>query len=155
MMANAWRDPGWRGAFLLVARATSTDGCADTAPVLIGGEAKDGSQGYDCSVDPVLSLQENKTVLRSLNPFATASNSSIFTTDVGTATYTGSGSLMDDFCSRCHMPTNYVDATIGVSKEGGPLGTSYEHGHISPTYDPTRVGTVTLADPVAAFGTTR
>ena len=29
MMSNAWRDPGWRGAFLLVARLTSTDGDCD------------------------------------------------------------------------------------------------------------------------------
>lgn len=34
MMANAWRDPGLRGAFLLVARLTSTDGCSDITPVL-------------------------------------------------------------------------------------------------------------------------
>ena len=150
MMANAWRDPGWRGAFLLVARATSTDGCADTTPVLSpAGKAKDGSQGYDCAPDPVTGK------LNSLNPFAVSVNSSTFKTDGADALYTGSGSLMDDFCSRCHMPTNYVDATIGVSKEGGPLGTTYEHGHISPTYDPTSVGTVTLADPIATFGTTR
>jgi hypothetical protein len=30
MMSNAWRDTGWRGAFLLVARLTATDGNCDT-----------------------------------------------------------------------------------------------------------------------------
>jgi hypothetical protein len=29
MMANSWRDPVWRGAFLLIARLTSTDGNCD------------------------------------------------------------------------------------------------------------------------------
>src|SRR5262245_25743626 len=33
MMANAWRDPAWRAAFLLSARQTSTDGdCAVPQP---------------------------------------------------------------------------------------------------------------------------
>src|SRR3954471_2790966 len=30
MMANAWRDPVWRAAFLMLARATSTNGECDT-----------------------------------------------------------------------------------------------------------------------------
>lgn len=29
MMSNSWRDPGWRGAFLLIARLTATDGNCD------------------------------------------------------------------------------------------------------------------------------
>ena len=32
MMANAWRDPAWRGAFLLAARQSSTDGDCDVPP---------------------------------------------------------------------------------------------------------------------------
>ena len=60
MMANAWRDPGWRGAFLLVSRLTSTDGCKDIAPALdANGNARDGSAGFDCS-----------TAARKLNPFS-------------------------------------------------------------------------------------
>ena len=160
MMANAWRDPGWRGAFLGVARLTSTDGCNDITPVLstiagLTGRARDGSEGFDCS-----------TPARKLNPFANANGTSTFNVipetttpfpGVTAASYTGSGSLMDDFCSRCHMPTNYVDATIGVSREGGLGGTQFEHGHISPTYDPTSVNpnSLALADPVAALGTAR
>ncbi|MFZ5588373.1 MAG: hypothetical protein ACOY4M_01805 [Pseudomonadota bacterium] len=63
------------------------------------------------------------------------------------ATYSGSGSLMDDFCSRCHMPTNYVDATTGVTLDT-PSG--MEHGAISPTFDPTAVNPaapITTTDP--------
>ncbi|MDO9372701.1 MAG: hypothetical protein Q7U07_08975 [Gammaproteobacteria bacterium] len=137
MMANAWRDPGWRGAFLLVARLTSTDGCNDITPVLTGGMARDGSLGYDCS-----------TPARKINPFANADGTSTFNMGLTTATYSGSGSLMDDFCSRCHMPTNYVDATVSVSLDA-PSG--MEHGAISPTYDPTSVNAaavITTSDPV-------
>ena len=152
MMSNAWRDPGWRGAFLLVARLTSTDGCKDVkdAVTAFGGRAPDGTQAYDCSTDPATGK------LRSINPFANANDTSTFNVMPGTTTpfpgvaaanYSGSGSLMDDFCSRCHMPTNYVDATVNVSLDA-PSG--MEHGHISPTYDPTSVNpaaTITTRDP--------
>jgi len=85
MMANAWRDPGWRGAFLLLSRMTATDGNCDLP------DPPDG------------------TPKAKLNPFANSDCSSTF--DMGTKTHTtmGSGSLLDDFCSRCHMATNYVD----------------------------------------------
>lgn len=79
-----------------------------------------------------------------INPFANANDTSTFNMGASTATYTGSGSLMDDFCSRCHMPTNYVDATTSVSSDS-PSG--MEHGHISPTFDPTATGTATAVDP--------
>ena len=152
MMSNAWRDPGWRGAFLLVARLTSTDGCRDVKDAItaFGGRAPDGSQAYDCTTDPVTGKRH------SINPFANANDTSTFNVVPGTATafpgvtaatYSGSGSLMDDFCSRCHMPTNYVDATINVSRD---LPSGQEHGHISPTYDPTSVNAVapiTTRDP--------
>src|SRR3990172_6675022 len=137
MMANAWRDPGWRGAFLLVARLTSTDGCNDITPTLTGGNAKDGTLGYDCS-----------TAARKINPFANADGTSTFNMGATTATYSGSGSLMDDFCSRCHMPTNYVDATVSVSND---TPSNVEHGAISPTFDPTSVdpaAPITTNDPV-------
>ncbi|MEO5702320.1 MAG: hypothetical protein ABIQ54_00260, partial [Gammaproteobacteria bacterium] len=141
MMANAWRDPAWRGAFLLVSRLTSTDGCADITPTLTGGNAKDGSIGYDCS-----------SATRKINPFANANGTSTFNMGATTATYSGSGSLMDDFCSRCHMPTNYVDATVSVAND---LPSGMEHGAMSPTYDPTAASGAALADPVAAMGTGR
>ena len=136
MMANAWRDPGWRGAFLLVARLTSTDGCNDVTAALTNGNAPDGTPGYDCS-----------TPARKINPFANADGTSTFNMGATTATYSGSGSLMDDFCSRCHMPTNYVDATVSVSLDT-PSG--QEHGAISPTYDPTAINpaaVITTTDP--------
>lgn len=140
MMANAWRDPSWRGAFLLVARLTSTDGCKDVkdAVTAYGGKAPDGTQAYDCSTDPATGK-----VYR-INPFANANDTSTFNMGAATATYTGSGSLMDDFCSRCHMPTNYVDATVSVGPDS-PSG--QEHGAISPTFDPTATGTATGIDP--------
>ncbi|MEW6305526.1 MAG: hypothetical protein AB1705_18775, partial [Verrucomicrobiota bacterium] len=72
MMANAWRDPGWRGAFLLVARLTSTDGCKDVKDALVNGKAPDGTQAYDCSTDPVTGK-----VYR-INPFANANDTSTF-----------------------------------------------------------------------------
>jgi hypothetical protein len=121
MMSNAWRDPGWRGAFLLVARLTSTDGNCDIP------NPPDG------------------TPKASINPFAhpTACQST-FNSGTTNVTYTGSGSLMDDFCSRCHMPTNYIDAVTTVTSDA-PSG--QEHGRISPLYDPTSVGTAQATDP--------
>ena len=121
MMSNAWRDPGWRGAFLLVARLTSTDGNCDIP------NPPDG------------------TARASINPFAhpTACQST-FNSGTTNVTYTGSGSLMDDFCSRCHMPTNYIDAVTTVTSDA-PSG--QEHGRISPLYDPTSVGTAQATDP--------
>ena len=85
MMANSWRDPGWRGAFLLLSRLTATDGNCDIP------DPPDG------------------TPKAQLNPFANADCSSTFNFGTTTQTTTGSGSLLDDFCARCHMPTNYVD----------------------------------------------
>ena len=85
MMANSWRDPGWRGAFLLLSRMTATDGNCDIP------SPPDG------------------TPKAQLNPFANADCSSTFNMGTMTHTTTGSGSLLDDFCSRCHMPTNYID----------------------------------------------
>jgi len=86
MMSNSWRDPVWRGAFLLLARTASTNGECDTP------QPPDG------------------TVKSHHNPFAkTDACASVF--DIGTEKVTLSrpGSLLDAFCSRCHMPTNYLD----------------------------------------------
>jgi hypothetical protein len=86
MMSNSWRDPVWRGAFLLLARTVSTNGECDT-PVPPDGTEKSNH-----------------------NPFAKKGEcASVF--DIGTEKVTTSrpGSLLDAFCSRCHMPTNYLD----------------------------------------------
>ena len=86
MMSNSWRDPVWRAAFLLLARAVSTNGNCDTPT------PPDGSPRA------------------APNPFAKAGAcASRF--DIGTGVHEVSrpGSLLDGFCSRCHMPTNYVD----------------------------------------------
>ncbi|HEX7841911.1 MAG TPA: hypothetical protein VF469_30785, partial [Kofleriaceae bacterium] len=86
MMSNSWRDPVWRGAFLLLARTASTNGECDT-PAPPDGTAKSHH-----------------------NPFAKPGEcASEF--DIGTehVTLSRPGSLLDAFCSRCHMPTNYLD----------------------------------------------
>lgn len=86
MMSNSWRDPAWRAAFLLLSRATSANGECDTP------EPPDG------------------TAKAARNPFANSGECSS-TFDLGTEKYTTSrpGSLLDFFCSRCHMPTDYID----------------------------------------------
>ena len=110
MMSNSWRDPAWRGAFLLIARLTATDGNCDTP------NPPDGS------------------TRALINPFANGDCTSTF--DLGTQLHTtsGSGSLLDEFCSACHMPANYVDNVTGVIIDQ-PSG--LEHGEVDPNYDPT------------------
>lgn len=126
MMANAWRDPAWQAVFLLTARATATDGCGDVLENLNAqGRAIDGTEAYACN---------------DLNPFALNGTSSRFKTGPDTTvTTTGSGSLFDDFCSRCHMPSNYVDAVplAGVSIDDLGDGTNFEHAAVIPNFDPT------------------
>ncbi|MFZ5863709.1 MAG: hypothetical protein ACOYXR_12810 [Nitrospirota bacterium] len=142
MMSNAWRDPGWRGAFLLVARLTSTDGCADIPAPPDDPNNVNGTR-YDCSDDA-----------HKINPFANANGTSTFNMGTTTVDYSDSGSLMDDFCSRCHMPSNYADAITSVTTLAADSG--LEHGRISPKYDPTdcvgpspcgTLGTLTTRDP--------
>jgi len=113
MMSNAWRDPVWRAAFLLLARSVSTDGeCATPTP-------PDG------------------TAKASHNPFARPGEcASEF--DLGTHKVTVSrpGSLLDGFCSRCHMPTNYLDnvpmRTVSVDPKTG-----VESAPVDPKFNPT------------------
>ncbi|HEX9622656.1 MAG TPA: Ig-like domain-containing protein [Polyangiaceae bacterium] len=112
MMANAWRDPAWRGAFLLIARLVSTDGHCDIP-------------------DPPDGTKKNR-----INPFANDDCTSTF--DLGTQKHTtqGSGSLLDGFCSRCHMPANYIDA-VKLKNVTRDKETELEHGLIDPDFDPT------------------
>src|SRR5881628_1038351 len=79
MMSNAWRDPAWRAAFLLLARAVSTNGECDTP------QPPDGSPRA------------------SHNPFA-KTGTCVSEFDLGTQIFAVSrpGSLLDGFCSRCH-----------------------------------------------------
>ena len=86
MMSNSWRDPVWRGAFLLLARTVSTNGECDTP------HPPDG------------------TPKATHNPFAKAGEcASVFNIGTKHVTLSRPGSLLDAFCSRCHMPTNYLD----------------------------------------------
>ncbi len=112
MMSNAWRDPVWRAAFLLLARGVSTHGDCDT-PAPPDGTAK-----------------------AKHNPFAKAGTcSSEF--NIGTRSYTvsRSGSLLDAFCSRCHMPTNYIDNVPLRSVKLDANG--LEAAPVDPNFDPT------------------
>ena len=113
MMSNSWRDPVWRAAFLLLARETSANGeCDNPTP-------PDG------------------TPKMKLNPFASSGGcTSEF--DIGTQKYTvsRSGSLLDAFCSRCHMPTNYVDNVPLRNIKIDPRS-HLESAPVDPNFNPT------------------
>src|SRR5262249_18587784 len=86
MMSNSWRDPVWRGAFFLLSKMVSTHGNCDIP------KPPDG------------------TPRSSLNPFAKGDAcESEFNIGKEKVTLSRPGSLLDAFCSRCHMPTNYLD----------------------------------------------
>jgi len=113
MMSNAWRDPAWRAAFLALARATSANGECDTP------EPPDG------------------TAKAVHNPFANKGECSS-TFDLGTEKYKVSrpGSLLDFFCSRCHMPTDYVD-NIPLKNVKLDPHTNLESAPGDPKFNPT------------------
>lgn len=112
MMSNSWRDPAWRAAFFLLARLTATDGNCDVpAP-------PDGTRRAR------------------LNPFANEDCSSKFDVGKSWITTRGSGSLLDGFCSRCHMPANYIDA-IKPGNVRRDAHNGLEHGLVDPSFDPT------------------
>ena len=113
MMSNSWRDPVWRAAFFALAKATSAHGECDTP------EPPDG------------------TAKAAHNPFANKGECSS-TFDIGTGKYTVSrpGSLLDAFCSRCHMPTDYVDNVPLRTVALDPL-THLESAPVDPNFNPT------------------
>jgi len=113
MMSNAWRDPVWRAAFLLLARGVSTHGECDTP------KPPDG------------------TPKAKHNPFAKGTAcSSEFNIGTGTYTVSRSGSLLDGFCSRCHMPTNYIDNVPLRDVKIDP-NTGLESAPVDTKFDPT------------------
>jgi mono/diheme cytochrome c family protein len=112
MMSNSWRDPAWRGAFYQVSHLTSTVG--------------------NCAVpDP-----PDGTERARLNPFANSDCSSTFDLGTGSHRVQRSGSLLDGFCSQCHMPSNYADNTLLSLVRRDPE-TGFEDSHLDPRYDPT------------------
>jgi len=113
MMANAWRDPAWRAAFLLSARQISTSGNCDT-PAPPDGTAKARH-----------------------NPFAAIEECvSRFDLGTGRQTLSSPGSLVDGACSRCHMPTNYVD-NVPLHNVSIDVSTGLEHGGLDLNFNPT------------------
>ena len=113
MMSNSWRDPVWRAAFLLLSRGVSTNGeCATPAP-------PDG------------------TPRASHNPFALPGQcASSFDIGDGKFTVSRPGSLLDAFCSRCHMPTNYVD-NVPLRNVKYDSAKDIESGIVDPNFNPT------------------
>ena len=113
MMANAWRDPVWRAAFLLSARETSTSGDCDMP------NPPDG------------------TPRAHHNPFAAAAEcASVF--DLGSSHHRLSqpGSLVDSMCARCHMPANYVD-NVPLQNVSVDVQSGAEHARVDPNFNPT------------------
>jgi hypothetical protein len=113
MMANAWRDPAWRAAFLLSARQVSAHGNCDT-PSPPDGTAKAHH-----------------------NPFA-ALNECVTNFDLGGShqKLSRSGALVDGMCSRCHMPTNYIDNVPLQNVTVDPVS-GLEHGAVDVRFNPT------------------
>ena len=121
MMANAWRDPAWRAAFLLSSRETSTAGNCEVP------EPPDG------------------TPKAQHNPFAMAGScASVF--DIGSKHHrlARPGSLVDGMCARCHMPTNYVD-NVPLQNVTVDVPSGAEHGRLDPNFNPTSANQTGLA----------
>jgi hypothetical protein len=66
--------------------------------------------------------------------------------DIGTSRYRmeRSGSLLDGVCSRCHMPTNYVD-NVPLHNVTVDAATGLEHGVLDVRFNPTSDNATGLA----------
>jgi hypothetical protein len=113
MMANAWRDPVWRAAFLLSARETSTAGDCDS-PAPPDGTARAHHNPFALPGECAASFNTGSTHHRLARP----------------------GSLVDAMCSRCHMPTNYVD-NVPLRDVQRDARTGAEQARVDPKFNPT------------------
>src|SRR6185295_12715106 len=107
------RRAAWRAAFLLLARQISTQGNCDTpAP-------PDG------------------TTKARQNPFAVG-DECVSRFDLGSSRqrFERPGSLIDGFCSRCHMPTNYID-NVPLQNVRVDALSGVEHGALDVNFNPT------------------
>lgn len=71
-----------------------------------------------------------------LSVFANGDGTSTFDLGKSTHTTTNSGSLLDDYCSRCHMPSNYVDQIPLENVIIDPVS-GQEHASAKSDFDPT------------------
>ena len=113
MMSNSWRDPVWRAAFLLLARPISTDGDCDmpTPP--------DGTrQGH---AQPVRRCRDMRLDVRHRRPASSPCRAP--------------ARCWTRFCSRCHMPTNYVD-NVPLRNVTLDAATGLEHAPRRPEVQP-------------------
>ena len=113
MMSNSWRDPVWRAAFLLLSRGVSTNG--------------------DCAIPE----PPDHSPKAHHNPFSVPGQcASAF--DLGDKKFHVSrpGSLLDAFCSRCHMPTNYID-NVPLRNVKFDAATGVENAMVDPNFNPT------------------
>src|SRR5262249_11823166 len=71
------------------------------------------------------------------NPFAKP-GACVSEFDIGTRSFAVSrpGSLLDGFCSRCHMPTNYLDNVPLRDVKVDPV-TGVESAPVDPRFNPT------------------
>ncbi len=113
MMSNSWRDPGWRGAFLLIARLT-VHGRQLRHPESAGRDARERGSTRSPTRDCTSTLQHRYDA----------------------HTTSGSGSLLDGFCSRatCRQTTSTTCRLANVTSDP-PSG--LEHGLVDPNFDPT------------------
>ena len=114
MMSNSWRDPVWRAAFLLLAR-----GDVDQRRMRHAGAAR---RHGAATHNPFAAARRVRVVVRHRHAASSPSRAP--------------GSLLDAFCSRCHMPTNYVDNVPLRNVKVDPRP-AWSTARVDPKFNPT------------------